>query len=238
MLTRARGRFDSSAIEGIAADDPRLAQLDNKWIRLGHDGIGMEAYSEHRSRAVLAFACECVRAGIADEVIASCLMHWKIGEHIREQANVNRALNRILERARQFVEELQAVRDERAALRIADRRQDAGGHLGRRSRLPRAQDHRQVLVVRRLQGAARQVPPHLSGQGRRRKPQTVTVALGTWWISQPDRRQYDGGMRFMPQKDEDVVNGVLNLWQGLPSRRASRTARAAQPGASCSSITD
>ena len=29
---------------------------------------------------------------------------------------------------------------------------------------------------------------------------TVTVRLGTWWVGNPGRRQYDGGMRFMPSR--------------------------------------
>jgi hypothetical protein len=45
---------------------------------------------------------------------------------------------------------------------------------------------------------------------------TVNVKLGSWWISHPGRRQYDGGMRFAPTHDEDVLDGnVLNLWQGF-----------------------
>ena len=46
-------------------------------------------------------------------------------------------------------------------------------------------------------------------------PQTVTEPLGTWWLSHPHRRQYDGGMRFMPLKDEEVIGDVLNLWRGF-----------------------
>ena len=41
------------------------------------------------------------------------------------------------------------------------------------------------------------------------------MPLGSWWIGHPHRRQYDNGMRFMPESDEDVVNGTLNLWQGF-----------------------
>ena len=44
---------------------------------------------------------------------------------------------------------------------------------------------------------------------------TVTVRLGTWWVGNPGRRQYDGGMRFMPSRAEAVVNGTLNLWRGF-----------------------
>ena len=32
------------------------------------------------------------------------------------------------------------------------------------------------------------------------------MPLGTYWIGSPKRRQYDGGMAFMPQHDGDVGN--------------------------------
>jgi hypothetical protein len=38
--------------------------------------------------------------------------------------------------------------------------------------------------------------------------------LGTHWINSADRRQYDGGMEFMPQRDGDFGN-KLNLWRGF-----------------------
>ena len=59
---------------------------------------------------MMAFVTACVRAGITDEVIAACLMRWKIGEHIREQHNVTRALNRAINDARQFVANSQSNR--------------------------------------------------------------------------------------------------------------------------------
>ena len=51
--------------------------------------------------------------------------------------------------------------------------------------------------------------------------ETVTVGRGSWWIGHPGRRQYDNGMRFMPERDEDVVNDTLNLWHGfgVPARK-------------------
>lgn len=48
--------------------------------------------------------------------------------------------------------------------------------------------------------------------------ETVTVRLGTWWINQPHRRQYDGGMKFMPRRDEPVVGNTMNLWHGFAVR--------------------
>jgi hypothetical protein len=38
--------------------------------------------------------------------------------------------------------------------------------------------------------------------------------MGNHWINSTERRQYDGGMAFMPQRDGDVGNR-LNLWHGF-----------------------
>lgn len=46
----------------------------------------------------------------------------------------------------------------------------------------------------------------------------VVVRQGTWWLSHPGRRQYDGGMRFMPTHDEQVVDDTLNLWRGFAAQ--------------------
>jgi Family of unknown function (DUF5906) len=45
--------------------------------------------------------------------------------------------------------------------------------------------------------------------------QNGLVGRGTWWLKHPERRQYDNGMRFMPDRDEKVVNGTLNMWEGF-----------------------
>ena len=58
--------------------------------------------------------------------------------------------------------------------------------------------------------AQEQVPPHLPTRTARCK----AVPLGTYWIGSPKRRQYDGGMAFMPQHDGDVGD-KLNLWRGF-----------------------
>ena len=66
-------------------------------------------------------------------------------------------------------------------------------------------------TIRRLRAAQQQVPPHLCGQERR---SCKAVPMGTYWIRSPKRRQYDGGMAFMPQHDGDVGDR-LNLWRGF-----------------------
>ena len=47
-----------------------------------------------------------------------------------------------------------------------------------------------------------------------KKGELQSKPLGTYWIGSPQRRQYDGGMAFMPQHDGDVGD-QLNLWRGF-----------------------
>ena len=44
---------------------------------------------------------------------------------------------------------------------------------------------------------------------------TKKVPLGKWWLSHPMRRQYDGGQRFMPQHDAEIVGDTLNMFEGF-----------------------
>jgi hypothetical protein len=45
--------------------------------------------------------------------------------------------------------------------------------------------------------------------------ETISTRLGSWWLGQPHRSQYDGGMKFMPQRKEEVIGNVMNMWQGF-----------------------
>ena len=49
---------------------------------------------------------------------------------------------------------------------------------------------------------------------RDKKGELQSVPLGTHWIGSTERRQYDGGMAFIPKRDGDVGN-KLNLWNGF-----------------------
>ena len=49
---------------------------------------------------------------------------------------------------------------------------------------------------------------------RDEKGELQSRPLGTYWISSPERRQFDGGMAFMPQHNGDVGNR-LNLFRGF-----------------------
>jgi hypothetical protein len=47
-----------------------------------------------------------------------------------------------------------------------------------------------------------------------RKNQPQEIGLGTHWLANRKRRQFDGGMAFMPMYNKKVVGNRLNLWNG------------------------
>ena len=50
--------------------------------------------------------------------------------------------------------------------------------------------------------------------GKDGKNKHIEVPLGAWWLTQERRRQYDGGQKFMPQHEAEVVGNVLNMFEG------------------------
>ena len=181
----------------------------------------------------MAFACECLRARIAENVVAALLMRWKIGEHIREQGDVLRALNRTIARAKQFVEnsKLFEMNEKHCVLPIGGKTRVAT--WGEDPEFPGRWTILRFATFADFQGTSGQVPAQIESEG-----ETVEVGLGSWWIGHPHRRQYDGGMRFMPERDEDVVKDTLNLWQGFARRGRKPEGKSGAAGASCSSTTD
>ena len=211
--TEAKPSADSGPIE---PDDPRMKALGPDWIEVGTRGTGPQGIREKhkgdRSDAVLAFACECVRHDILDEVIASCLIHWKIGEHVREQPNMQRALARTIAHAREFVANsmLFKMNQKHCVLPI-----------GGKTRVvtwgedPEFPGHRTIIMTssmadfKSLHDKYRHSYVDAAGEPKLAK-------RGGWWIANPARRQYDGGMRFDPHSEEDLINGdTLNLWEGF-----------------------
>lgn len=108
------GKFiDAGKYEPVRADDGRLAGLDAKWVTVGLEGdtlgdfTGLDGKVD-RSRMLLAFCTQALRAHVPDDVIASIIMdpHWKVGECVRDKAGeTKRQLKRVIERAKKFVDE-------------------------------------------------------------------------------------------------------------------------------------
>jgi hypothetical protein len=203
-------------IEDIERDDPRLAKLSEKWVALGVEGAGIALdYGGDRSRAALSFACECQRAEIPEDIIASCLMKWEIGEHVRDQSDVDRALKRMIDRSREFIKDskLFEMNEKFCVLPI-----------GGKTRVvtfgddPDFPGHRAILMSSPVSDfKSLHIKPYaFKGKDKQGHDIRVEVPEGAWWISNPHRRQFDGGMRFVPSCDEDVVNdNTLNLWRGF-----------------------
>ena len=57
-----------------------------------------------------------------------------------------------------------------------------------------------------------------------------SIPLGTYWLSSRNRRQYDGGMAFMPRHSEKVVGNRLNLWHGYGVRSAKPVSKSGAAG--------
>jgi hypothetical protein len=196
----------------IEPDDPRLRGLSEKWIKLGVDGTGIaDKYNGDRSRAAMAFTCECVRQRIDDDVIASCLTNWKIGEHIRDQSNAERALRRTIAKAHEFVADsmLFKMNEKHCVLSIAGKTRVAT--WGDDAVFP---GHTTITMISSFGDFA-----NLHNKYRHSYEQngeTKVVPLGTWWLGNSGRRQYDSGMKFDPTCNQDVINGdTLNLWMGF-----------------------
>jgi hypothetical protein len=207
---------DFGPFEDIAPTDQRLTELSKKWIALGFEGKGiLENYDGDRSRAVMAFTCECVRAKIADQVIASCLMQWEIGQHIREQGNVERALHRTITRAHEFVadSELFKMNEQFAVLPIGGKTRVAT--WGEDPDFPGYWTIVRFSPFGDFKALHDKYRISYERKDKKGNMESITVGRGTWWIGHSGRRQYDGGMQFMPERDEDVVNDTLNLWNGF-----------------------
>ena len=181
----------------------------------------------------MAFTAECFRAGIAEGIIAALLMRWKIGEHIRDQSNVTRALNRTIDKAKEFVEnsKLFEMNEKHCVLPISGKTRVAT--WGEDPELPGRWTILRFATFSDFKALQDKYRHTIQVEGEAQE-----VRLGSWWIGHPHRRQYDNGMEFMPQNDKTSSMAPLICGKDLRWRPASRMARAAPPDASCFLTTD
>ena len=189
---------NSGKYEPVTRDAPELAKLDNVWVTRIFDGDVDGKYQNDRNQLAFAAACELVRAGLDDDFIARVLMTTKCGMYVQE-ANPAYRLAGTLRRAHDFVidPDLEKMNSKHAVLPIGDKTRvvtwDNDPDFPGRKIIVRAQSFADFrnLYSNKTKG-------------------------GTWWLAQPQRRQYDGGQRFMPQHDTEVVGNVLNMFEGFP----------------------
>ena len=189
---------------------------DNWRAMLTADDYAVEYPS--RSEAECAFATAAVRAEVADEIIARCVMDGrrKFGAHTRGQPNVERELSRLIEHAHQY-----AIDPDLAEMN----NKHFVTQLGGKTRVVTEGDDDE-FPGRRTIVAVSSFEDFTNLHSNRRKswteigknggePKIVELPIGAWWLRHKKRRQYDNGMKFMPQTDDDVVDGRRNLWRGF-----------------------
>jgi hypothetical protein len=190
------------SFEQIAPDDPRLSNLEDRWKNPDLD----EEYDGDRSRAVVAFAVACLVAGIHDDVLASCLMTWEIGQHIRDQKDVRRALKRTIERAKDFSTDpdLGEMNENHCVI------SDIGGKcfVLNETTDPASGDSKVTFstFAALRQRYSNRWKTWVGPEGDRKKR-----ALADWWLKHPKRRQCEQVV-FAPGKE---MPNTYNLWQGF-----------------------
>jgi hypothetical protein len=206
----ARGTDDVALdkYEPVTRDAPELAKVDASWITRIFDGDTEGKYQGDRSRLAFAVACELVRLDLDDHFIARVMMTTVCGAHVQEVPHYR--LPRTIRRAHDFAidPDLEAMNNH-AVLPIGDKTRvvtwDDDPDFPGRKTIVRAQS---FPDFKNLHSNKRQTIVTNGGA-------TKEVPIGPWWLSQARRRQYDGGRRFMPQHEAEVVGDTLNMFEGF-----------------------
>ena len=190
-----------------------LAKVDALWITRIFDGDTDGKYQGDRSRLAFAVACELVRLDFDDQFIARVMMTTMCGAHVQELPHYR--LPRTIRRARDFAidPDLEAMNSQHAVLPIGDKTRvvtwgDDPDFPGRKT-IVRAQS---FPDFKNLHSNKRKT---IVRKGEDGKSTTRKVPMGAWWLDQARRRQYDGGRRFMPQHEAEVVGDTLNMFEGF-----------------------
>jgi hypothetical protein len=195
----------SDEYEPVTRDAPKLGKLDAVWVTRIFEGDVDGKYQNDRSRLAFGVACKLVRAGLDDEFIARVLMTTRCGLHVQESPAYR--LPRTIRRAHEFAidPDLEEMNSKHAVLPIGDKTRvvtwdDDYDFPGRK-------------IIVRAQTFADFKNLH---SNKRKVVGTGKMPIGEWWLRQERRRQYDGGQKFMPQHDAEVVGNVLNSFEGFP----------------------
>jgi hypothetical protein len=212
--TNADPFIASGPYEPVTRDAPELAKLEDQWVTRIFDGDVDGKYQSDRSRLAFAVACELVRAGIADEFITRVLMTTRCGAHVQESPAYR--LGRTVRRAHEFAidADLEEMNTKHAVLPIGNKTcvvtWGAVNDFPGRKTIVRAQSFDDFKNLHSNKHKTLRII------GKNGKLSEKDIPLGHWWLGHPQRRQYDGGQKFMPQTDAEVVGDVLNMFEGFP----------------------
>jgi hypothetical protein len=180
----------------------------SKEMREAIDTDGRKIGGGDRSRGVARITCGLVRANCTDQQIESVLWHQPISAHFREQADPNRAIQRVIRWARAEVATNSAVSQFNAVdLDVV------------------TLNETYALVIVGGKTVVLKETPHEPGgymllshsafdhwfANRHVVRDNKRVTLSRYWMSHPDRRHHEG-LVFAPGRD---VPGYYNLWCGF-----------------------
>jgi hypothetical protein len=205
----ATGFTASANYDGIRPDDPGLKGLDAKWLDMGIGGDASE-YDGDRSDMAFAFATAAKRAGIADEILARCLMDpaWKIGECIRDKGGeTKRQLKRLIERAGAAAvdKDLAEMNDKHCVI------DDVGGVCVIVNEAFDLKRKRAIVTFSTFGALRNRYANKKKLVGTSKEGDPIYQPLAEWWIHHPRHRQYNQ-VTFAPNQD---VQGAFNVWRGF-----------------------
>lgn len=195
----------------VDPNDERLQATAPKWRLMAFKGDTEKQFGGDRSRAAFAMVCQFVRDGIPDDLIADMMMDPDyVGfECVREKKNKDRELKRYLSRAHEMAidPDLAEMNSEHFVTSVNGKTRvvtyvESEVYPGRYEMTFSTFDDFANLHSNRMKVIGKE-------------PDLDYVPLGKWWLMHKNRRQYNGGMRFMPHRDAEVVGKRLNLWKGF-----------------------
>lgn len=202
----------------ISGNLPRLESLDElgpgvndrlkAMIVQGTDPEEPNKYGS-RSEAAWAVMCMMVRAGCTDDQIAAVILDpdYKISGHVLDQPRPQQYAARQIQRAREEAIDpnLRRLNEDHAVI------EDIGGKCRVISEvmdfvLQRSRISRQSFEDFRNRYMHLQVRVGTDKDGK-----DITIPLGKWWLTKPERRQYKT-IVFAPGRE---VKDAYNLWTGF-----------------------
>ena len=196
-------------VDDLPAQVPHLCK---EVIVQGQDTKHPDRWGGDRSRAVWWVCCELVRAGCSDDVIYSTITNKAhgISDHVHAQSNPQKYAIRQIEKAKEeaIQPELRELNEKHAVI------SNVGGKCRILSEVPDPDMGRPEITFQtaddlRLRYMNRSV--EVITTDAKGNPVPKAVALGTWWLTHPNRRQFETVV-FAPGGD---VPGCYNLWRGF-----------------------
>jgi hypothetical protein len=199
----------------VTPSEPWLSNLDAALLTRIFEGDTEGRYAGDSARLAFVVAFELAQAGLDKQFIARVLMTAKCGEYVQEKPA--RRLDRTIARALDFAidPDLEQMNSQHAVLPIGDKTRivtwGPDVDFPDRRIILRAQtfpDFKNLHSNKRKTISTNEIDA--DGNSIKKK-----VPIGEWWLRHERRRQYDGGQKFMPKHDAEVVNDTLNMYQGF-----------------------